>query len=206
MLPSEIARALKLEYEALKHQGRRTDLRKELEELLNERKTTEKSVLNADDNGVCETSGPVGGKLSNESKYDFSERNRQRYIRLTYLIPELLDMVDVNKIAVRPAVDISFLKNEEQQMLLEELKTTKFKVDMKKAALMKKLSLKRKLTSDMILQIIAGNILVEKPAKKAAAIKLPYKRISKYLDATLSQKEAEEYIIKALEFYQQNVG
>lgn len=205
MLPSEIAKALKLEHDALKCQGRRTDLFNELEDILNERKTAEKSTLNADDNEVCATSRPMVGKLSNKSKYDFTERSRQRYIRLTYLIPDLLELVDSNKIAVRPAVDLSFLSSEEQETVFWIIKENVHKIDGKKAETLKQYSRDKKFSVKVAEDIITGRYF-KKPAKKATAIKLPYKSLSNYLDTSLSQKEVEEYILKALEFYKQNVG
>lgn len=207
MLPSEIAKALKLEYDALKCQGKRTDLVKELEGILNEQNLLEKSGANAYSNRACGTSVPMGPKLISNgqvvTKNSISVSERKRYIRLNYLIPSLLNMVDDNKIAIRPAVDISFLKEDEQQVLLQELETAKFKLDMKKAEKLKEYSARKKLTSEIVLQILSGTLL-EKRVKRTAAISLPYKRISDYVDTSLAPKAVEDYIIEALEFYKQN--
>ncbi len=142
-------------------------------------------------------------KLHSNNDFDVHSANSRRYIRLNFLIPSLLDMVDEKKIAIRPAVEISFLKENEQHLLLQELETTSFKVDMKKAEKMKEYSARKKLNSDVILQILSGNFF-EKKAKKATAIKLPYKKISSLIDMSLAPNLVEDYIIKALEYYKLN--
>lgn len=197
MLPSEIAKALKLEHDALKCQGRRTDLFNEMENILNERKTTEKSEANIGDNRVCSTSGQCGRKLP--------ERNIRRFIRLNYLIPELLKMVDDKKIALLPAVDLSFLIRQEQETVFRFLDRYTYTMDGKKAEALKQCSQEKKFSVKVAEDIITGRYF-KKTAKKSTAIKLSYKRISRYIDTSLAPKDVEEYILKALEFYKQNVG
>ncbi|WMJ24289.1 ParB/RepB/Spo0J family partition protein [Paludicola sp. MB14-C6] len=203
MLPSEIAKALKLEYDALKSQGKRTDLLQELDEIL-----AEENAYKCDNSGLDETSDPVGLKLDGTdlvaNKNSMSLTNVKRYIRLTYLIAPLLEIVDEGKIAIRPAVDISFLKEKEQYDLADVLDTTEYKVDMKKAEKLKEYSNKGKLNTDTIILILSGAIF-EVKEKKVNAVKLPIKKIQTYIPSSLSTSKYEEYIIKALEFYQKNI-
>ena len=207
MLPSEIAKSLKLEYDALKCQGKRNDLVQELESILKEKKTLEDSALNADNTEVGGTSAPMEQKLNNSKRtcndFDVYSANSRRYIRLNYLLPKLLDMVDSGKIAIRPAVDISFLKDVEQQQLLFELENSKFMVDMKKAEKLKEYSVKKKLDEEKILQILSGDFFEKKP-KKLKEIKLQYKKITNYIDTSLPPKEVEDFIISALEYYKEH--
>ena len=201
MLPSEIAKSLKLEYDALKCQGKRTDLMKELESILHEKKMLEKNVVNFKDSKSCLTSRPVVEKLKQGN--EFSQRSTQRYIRLNYLIPSLLDMVDDGKIAIRPAVDISFLREDDQRLLSKNLETSGFHVDMKKSEQLKDYSIKRKLSSEVMLKILSGNLFAKKE-KQLKEIKLQYKIISKYINTSLDPKEVEAHIINALEYYAKN--
>ena len=139
ILPSEKAFSYKMRLEAMKRQqGERTDL----------------------------TSVPVGQKLSSreilaENSPD-SNTQIQRYIRLTELIPELLDMVDESRIALRPAVELSYLKKEEQSALLEEISYADATPSLAQAIKMKKFSQEGKLSNDVIESIMSE----EKPNQK----------------------------------------
>lgn len=135
VLPSERAFAYKMKLEALKHQGKRVDLE-------------EKS-----------TSGPVGPKLQSAEiigkENSESMTQVKRYIRLTNLIPEILDMVDEEKIAFRPAVEISYLTDEEQYQLLDAMELNEATPSLAQAIDLKRRSQEGKLTSDNIDTIIA---------------------------------------------------
>ncbi len=205
MLPSEIAFALRLEYDALKSQGKRSDLLTELDEIM-----CLENVFKYDSGGENGTSGPLDQKLESRdivaAKNDLSSSSVKRYIRLTYLIEPLLDLVDDGEIAVRAAVDISFLKENEQIYVVDVLDTTSNKIDMKKAEKLKEYSQQNKLTEDTALLIISGAIF-EVKGKKVTAVKVPMKKIKSFLPPTLSTtSEYEDYIVKALEYYHENSG
>lgn len=131
LLPSERAFAYKMKLEAMKHQGERTDL----------------------------TSSQVGTKLRADEalaqQVGQSRNQIQRYIRLTVLIPPLLDMVDEKKIAFNPAYELSFLKPEEQQMLLETMDYEQATPSLSQAQRMKKFSQDGKLTEEVMLAIMS---------------------------------------------------
>ena len=131
LLPSERAFAYKMKLEAIKHQGARTDL----------------------------TSAQVGPKLTAAEKIaensPDSKSQIKRFIRLTELIPELLDMVDEKKIAFNPAYELSFLKPEEQQMLLDTMDYEQATPSLSQAQRMKKFSQEGKLSEDVMLAIMS---------------------------------------------------
>ena len=142
LLPSERAFAYKMKLEAIKHQGARTDL----------------------------TSAQVGPKLTAAEKIaensPDSKSQIKRFIRLTELIPELLDMVDEKKIAFNPAYELSFLKPEEQQMLLDTMDYEQATPSLSQAQRMKKFSQEGKLSEDVMLAIMSeekkGELLTAK--------------------------------------------
>lgn len=147
VLPSERAFAYKMKLEALKHQG------KKLEE------ETSTPVAGKNENL---TSTPVVEKLKHRTSIEqIAEQNNEsdeqvrRYIRLTYLIPEILDMVDEEKIAFRPAVEISYLTDEEQYQLLDAMELNEATPSLAQAIDLKRRSQEGKLTSDNIDTIIA---------------------------------------------------
>lgn len=171
ILPSEKAFAYKMRLEAMNKQGRRTDL----------------------------TSGPVGQKFSRDELADsVGESGRQvsRYIRLTELIPELLDMVDEGQIAMRPAVEISYLPKELQEELLENIEIEACTPSHDQAMRMKGLFKQGKLTPEVISAIMQE----EKPNQREKVI-LRDERTIKLLPRDLPVSEREEYILKALEHY-----
>jgi len=175
ILPSEKAFAYKMKLEAMKRQGQRSDL----------------------------TSTPLEPKLkgsrSNEELAASSPDSRsqiQRYIRLTELIPSVLDMVDSGKIAFRPAVELSYLSKEQQQSLYDTMECEDCTPSLAQAIKMKEFSRDGKLTEEVILSIMQE----EKPNQREQ-FKMPKERISKYFAPGTPAQKIEDTIIKALELY-----
>ena len=172
LLPSEKAFAFKMKLEAMKRQGMRTDL----------------------------TSCQVGTKLSSAEKLgsEIQESARQvyRYIRLTYLIPELLKRVDEGKMAMNPAVEISYIPKALQEELLNAMEMEDCTPSYAQAKKMRKFLDMDKLSGDSILAIMQE----EKPNQKEKIV-LREERISKFIPPNIPLKGREEYIIKALEYY-----
>lgn len=173
ILPSEKAFSYKMELEALKRQGMRSDL----------------------------TSRPLVGKLEaaeelGESTNE-SGRQVQRYIRLTYLAPALLDMVDEGRIAFRPAVELSYLTEQEQADLIETIGSEDATPSLVQAIKMKKFSREGRLNADVILSIMCE----QKPNQKEK-ITFHTEKLKPYLPKNINPKQTEEYILKALEYYQ----
>ena len=175
ILPSEKAFAYKMKLEAMKRQqGERTDL----------------------------TSVPVGqksGLTSREILADNSPDSNtqiQRYIRLTNLIPPLLDMVDEGKIAMRPAVELSYLSESKQMALQETMEMEDCTPSYAQAIKLRRFSEERKLNGDVILSIIQE----EKPNQKEQ-VKIPKERISKFFAPGTPVQKIEDTIVKALELY-----
>ena len=175
ILPSEKAFAYKMKLEAMKRQGQRSDL----------------------------TSAPLEPKLkgsrSNEELAASSPDSRsqiQRYIRLTELIPPVLDMVDSGKIAFRPAVELSYLSKEQQQSLYDTMECEDCTPSLAQAIKMKEFSRDGKLSAEVILSIMQE----EKPNQREQ-FKMPKERISKYFAPGTPAQKIEDTIIKALELY-----
>lgn len=174
LLPSERAFAYKMKLEAIKHQGARTDL----------------------------TSVQVEQKLSARDKVarDAGEKSGvqvTRYIRLTELIPPLLDMVDEKKVAFNPAYELSFLTKEEQAQLVETMDYEQATPSLSQAQRMKKLSQEGKLTEDTMLAIMSEE-------KKGDLDKVTFTSdtLRKYFPKSYTPKRMEETIIKLLEQWQ----
>ena len=183
MKPSEIGKSLQLHYHAIKQQGKRTDLIKEMEDICNGK-------------GDEITLAPVEPKLNISSK-----ANIKRYIRLNYLNNYLVELVDIGDIKIRPAVDISFLSSEHQDILVSVLQTSNYKIDMNKALKLKEYSREDKLTEDTTRYILSGAVF-DKKEKNITSIKLPIKKINQYIDfENKTFKEIQEYIIDALKEY-----
>ena len=174
VLPSEKAFAYKMKLDAMKRQGQRTDL----------------------------TSTPVEQKLSKYSVEILGEvvgesRSQiQRYIRLTELIPPILDMVDEGKIAMRPAVELSYLPKEQQQILFDTMELEDCTPSHAQAIKMRKFAEAGKLNEDVIL-----SIMTEEKPNQVEQFKIPKKRIDKYFSPETTPKQMEDTIIKALELY-----
>ena len=175
ILPSEKAFAYKMRLEAMKRQGHRTDL----------------------------TSDPVGPKLGTRSNEELSkvvgesETQIKRYIRLTELEPELLDLVDEGKIGLRPAVEISYLNDIEQQDLIEAIDLADATPSHAQTIKMRRFSEEGKLSPEVIESIMTE----EKPNQKE---KFTFKaeRLRQYIPKSIPYEKTEEYVCKALEHYQ----
>ena len=169
LLPSERAWAYKLKLDAMKRQGARTDL----------------------------TSAQVGPKLTAAEKIaensPDSKSQIKRFIRLTELLPELMDMVDAKKIALNPAYELSFLTKEEQAILLEVIRGENISISLLQAGQLKKLSQENNLTEETVLDLLCE--------KKAAPIKitLQEKKIRKYFPPAYTQQQVEDVIFELLE-------
>lgn len=171
ILPSEKAFSYKMRLEAMKRQaGRRS-----------------KSNF-----------GPVGQNSRNELATETNESSRQiqRYIRLTYLVPALLDMVDEGKIALRPAVELSYLKEPEQLELVETIAYEDATPSLAQAIKLRDFSKSGRLNADVIL-----SIMCEKKPNQAEKISFRTDRLKQYLPKNITPKETEEYVLKALEYY-----
>lgn len=175
ILPSEKAFAYKMKLEAMKRQGERTDL----------------------------TSSPLDKKLKGltsaqqvSQKSGDSQPQIYRYIRLTELIPSVLDMVDSGKIAFRPAVELSYLSKEQQQSLHDTMECEDCTPSLAQAVKMKEFSRDGKLTEEVIFSIMQE----EKPNQREQ-FKMPKERISKYFAPGTPAQKIEDTIIKALELY-----
>ena len=174
LLPSERAFAYKMKLEAIKHQGARTDL----------------------------TSVQVEQKLSARDQVakEAGERSGiqvMRYVRLTELIPELLDMVDEKKIAFNPAYELSFLKPDEQQMLVETMDYEQATPSLSQAQRMKKFSQEGKLSEDVMLAIMS-----EEKKGDLDKVTLSSGTLRKYFPKSYTPAKMQETIIKLLEQWQ----
>ena len=174
LLPSERAFAYKMKLEAIKHQGARTDL----------------------------TSVQVEQKLSARDQVakEAGERSGiqvMRYVRLTELIPELLDMVDEKKIAFNPAYELSFLKTDEQQMLVETMDYEQATPSLSQAQRMKKFSQEGKLSEDVMLAIMS-----EEKKADLDKVTLSSDTLRKYFPKSYTPGKMQETIIKLLEQWQ----
>ena len=176
ILPSERAFAYKMKLEAIKNQGARSDL----------------------------TSGQIGQKLQGTISRDIvaqeagdSSRNVQRFIRLTNLIPELLDLVDQKKISFNPAVELSYLTAAEQRDFLEAMQDTQNAPSLSQAQRIKKLSQEGKCSYDAIFDIMGEE-------KKAEMDRVTIKNdvLRKYFPRSYTPKQMQDTIIKLLEQWQ----
>ena len=175
ILPSEKAFAYKMKLDAMKRQGQRTDL-------------TCATPLHKSD-------GKKSREILAEQTGESHEQIR-KFIRLTELIPELLDMVDENKIALRPAVELSYLAEKEQRLLYEEIGYSDCTPSHAQAIKMRKFAEQGQLTAEVISSIMQE----EKPNQKEQ-FRMPREKISKYFPAGTPAEKIEDTIIKALELY-----
>ena len=176
LLPSERAFAYKMKLEAMKHQGERSDL----------------------------TCAQVGHKLDGKKSRDIlaeqvgqSKNQIQRFIRLTELIPKLLDMVDEKKIALSPAYELSFLKKDEQAMLLETMDYEQATPSLSQAQRMKKFSQDGKLSEDVMLAIMS-----EEKKSDLGKVTFSSDTLRKYFPKSYTPARMQETIIKLLEAWQ----
>jgi len=177
ILPSEKAKSYKMKLDAMKRQGQRADL----------------------------TSSPMEMKLKGKQSLEIigettgdGKDTVHRYIRLTELIPPMLQMVDDGKIAFRPAVELSYLLKEEQTSLLDTMQSEDATPSLAQAIKLKQFSQNQKLNEDVILSIMSE----EKP-NQVEQFKIPRERLSKYFPSGTSAEKMQDTIIKALELYRQ---
>ena len=175
ILPSEKAFAYKMELEALKRQGKRTDL------------TSSPMGMKSDGRQTLDVIGQESGDGKNQV---------HRYIRLTNLIPKLLDLVDEGRISFRPAVELSYLTEQEQQDLLETISYEDATPSLAQAIKMKEFSKAGKLNADVIL-----SIMCERKPNQAEKISFRTERLKPYLPKNITPKQTEDYVLKALEHY-----
>ena len=173
LLPSERAFAYKMKLEALKHQGARSDL-------------TSRQVV-----GKLEMADVVGQNAGE------SGRQVQRYIRLTELIPELLDMVDERKLAFNPAVEVSYLKRDEQRMLLEAMDAEQTTPSLSQAQRLKKFSQEGRLTEEAM-----SAIMSEEKKSDMDKVTLRSDTLRRYFPKSYTPKQMEQTIIKLLDVWQ----
>ena len=170
ILPSERAFAYKMKSEAMKRQGFRTDL----------------------------TSSQVGTRLRTDDKvaqgFGVGRMTVQRFIRLTELIPPILQMVDEGKIALTPAVELSFLKKDEQENLLATMESEEATPSLSQAQRMKSLSQSGRLDMDMIF-----SIMTEEKGNQKETLKINTSKLKKYFPKNTTPKQMEDAIIKLLE-------
>ena len=179
LLPSEKAFAYKYKLDAMKSQGKRTDL-------------------------TCAQVGHKSeGKKSIEKLSDDSDDSRnqiKRYIRLTQLITPLLDAVDNGRLKFIPAVNLSYLKKDEQKDLLNILsREENFGVSKVQSERLKEISKTKPLTFDDI-----DNLIIQDVSNTVSAFKIPYRKVQDYFPKTVTPKEFNETILKALKSYFEN--
>jgi len=171
ILPSEKAFAYKMKLEAMKHQGWRSDL----------------------------TSDQLGGKLETAdivgAETGDSKNQVRRYIRLTNLIPEILQYVDEGRISFTPAVELSYLNEQEQYDLLEQMELNDCTPSLSQACRFKKISQEDGLTPEVI-----ATIMSEEKANQREMFKVPMERIRQYVP-NANAKQAEDFVLKACEHY-----
>ena len=177
ILPSEKAFAYKMRLEAMKRQGQRTDL-------------TCRPVV---DKLNSQRSGEQLGAETGES-----ERQVQRYIRLTNLIPDILEMVDEGRIAFRPAVELSYLSETEQAYLLEEMTYNDATPSLAQAIKMHNFAKEGKLSSEVIESIMSE----EKPNQREK-ISFRADRLRQYIPDSVPREKTEEYVMRALQHYRE---
>ena len=169
ILPSEKAHAYKMRLDAMKRQGQRTDL----------------------------TSRPVGAKSRSDEELaesvNDSARQIQRYIRLTELIPGLLDLVDESRIAMRPAVELSYLTKKEQDCLLETISYQDATPSLAQAIKMRDFSKEGKLTEEVI-----ESIMCEEKPNQREKISFRADRLRQYIPADVPTRKTEEFVLAAL--------
>lgn len=174
ILPSEKAFSYKMRLEAMKRQGQRTDL----------------------------TSAPVGSKYEMRSNQQIaaevgdSKTQVQRYIRLTNLIPPLLDMVDEGKIAMRPAVELSYLTAEEQEDLFRQIGICQATPSHAQAIKLRKFSKDGTLSEPVI-----ESILEEEKPNQHEKLHFRYDQVRRYIPPSVPFEKTGDYIFKALEYY-----
>ena len=169
VLPSERAFAYKMKMEALSHQGKRTDLT------------------------LAQVEPKLSAEIIGESE-NISRETVKRYIRLTNLLPKLLEYVDEGRIAFTPAVELSYLNDIEQQDLIQTIESEDCTPSLSQAVRMKKLSQAGELDDDKILEIMS-----EEKANQKERIKIPTERVRKYFPENYTKSQIEDAIVKLCE-------
>lgn len=170
ILPSEKAFAYKMKAEALAHKGYRTDL----------------------------TSVQLAPRLATEQIAEDAGTSKdtiKRYIRLTNLIPEILQYVDDGRISFTPAVELSYLNEQEQYDLLEQMELNDCTPSLSQACRFKKMSQEQGLTPELI-----AAVMIEEKANQREMFKVPMERIRQYVP-NANAKQAEDFVLKACEYY-----
>ena len=171
ILPSEKAFAYKMKLDAMKHQGWRSDL-------------TSPQVV-----AKSRTTEMVGADTGD------SHEQVRRYIRLTNLIPEILQYVDDGRISFTPAVELSYLNEQEQQDLLEQIEQSDCTPSLSQACRFKKMSQEQGLTPEYIAEVMS-----EEKANQREMFKLPMERIRQFIP-NANAKQTEDFVLKACEHY-----
>ena len=172
ILPSEKAFAYKMKYDALKHQG---------------------------------TSSQLGTKLRTDellSQNSSDSRNQiQRYIRLTLLIPDILKLVDEGKIALTPAVELSYLQPSEQEMLFSVMDSDEVTPSLSQARRLRRMSEAQTLTDDAVLQLLS-----EVKGNQVEYVKVPVDKLRSFFRPDTSVKQMTETLVKAMDFYNKHLA
>jgi len=176
ILPSEKAFAYKMKLEALNRQGKRPDL--SLTPVVSKMRTNEK---------VGQESGD-------------SREQVRRYVRLTELIPQLLQLVDTGKIAFRPAVELSYLTKEQQGHLLSAMESELATPSLSQAQKLKAMSAEDKLDERSLMEVMR-----EQKSNQKEQVRIPYDKVREIIKKDMSLKELEEFILKAVAEYQKRV-
>ena len=175
VLPSEKAFAYKMKMDAMKHQG----------------KTSGQVVPKSDDNRTTAQIGEPSGE---------SYKTVQRYIRLTYLIPEILQMVDDKKIALTPAVELSHLKKDEQQELFSIMECDEVTPSLSQAQRLRRMSEEDCLSDDEILSVLS-----EVKGNQKEYVRIPTETIQKYFHRDTSIKQMSDTLVKAMDYYNKHL-
>ena len=192
MLPSELAKSLKMQLEACKEAKQKQEYINAIESDSNADESRDEHIL-TQVVSVNRSLQKVG------SKNKMSRENVRRYIRLNYLIEDLLNMVDDGSIKLVPAVSLSYLTNQEQTILFSILSQNDYRIDMKRADKLKERS--GNLTEDDILAISSGEFFEKKKKPKVLAVTVKPKVISRFFNAYTTQTEINTTIETALEEY-----
>ena len=172
ILPSEKAFAYKMKYDALKHQGTSSQLGTKL-------RTDELLAQNSSD----------------------SRNQIQRYIRLTHLIPDILKLVDEGKIALTPAVELSYLQPSEQEMLFSVMDSDEVTTSLSQARRLRRMSEAQTLTDDAVLQLLS-----EVKGNQVEYVKVPVDKLRSFFRPDTSVKQMTETLVKAMDFYNKHLA
>lgn len=172
ILPSEKAFAYKMKYDALKHQGTSSQLGTKL-------RTDELLAQNSSD----------------------SRNQIQRYIRLTHLIPDILKLVDEGKIALTPAVELSYLQPSEQEMLFSVMDSDEVTPSLSQARRLRRMSEAQTLTDDAVLQFLS-----EVKGNQVEYVKVPVDKLRSFFRPDTSVKQMTETLVKAMDFYNKHLA